>query len=179
MSKGKDTNINPKSGRVEFKDNAERVDIAVLLHDIRSVYNVGSMFRTSDAVGVSKIYLSGTSPTPLDRFGNKRKDLAKVALGAEDYVPWEQIEDPLVLIKKLRKEGYKIIAVEQSSEAVDYKEIKIDGPTLFVFGNEVDGVVKDILKEADIITEIPMRGDKESLNVSVSFGIAMFRILNI
>lgn len=177
MNKGKDKNNIPKGE--ESEKIAERLEIAVLLNDIRSVYNVGSMFRTADAVGVSKIFLSGTSPTPLDRFGNKRKDLAKVALGAEDYVPWEQIEDPLALIGRLGKEGYKIIAVEQSQKAVDYKEIRIDTPTLFIFGNEVGGVTKDILEKADTITEIPMRGDKESLNVSVSFGIAMFRILNI
>lgn len=140
------------------------------------------MFRTSDALGISKIYLSGYTPSPLDRFNRKRSDLAKVALGAENNVSWTVAEDNIKLIKKLKKEGYKIIAIEQAENSVDYKDIdleKIDSPVLIIFGNEVEGVDKDMLKLSDIIAEIPMKGKKESLNVSVSFGIALFRILNV
>lgn len=153
-------------------------EIYVLLHDIRSVHNVGSMFRTSDALGVHKIYLTGYTPTPLDRFGNKRKDIAKVALGAEESVSWEYIEDPIGLIAQLKQKGVRVVSVEQDDRSVDYKEIKIEEPTLFVFGNEVQGVEKSVLELSDMVAEIPMRGKKESLNVSVSFGVVLFRIFD-
>jgi tRNA G18 (ribose-2'-O)-methylase SpoU len=147
----------------------------VLLHNIRSVYNVGAIFRTADAVGVSKIYLSGYTPTSLDRFGRERKDFAKCALGAEKTVPWEYIESPIKLIKKSKIKGFKIIAVEQSEKSVDYKKVKLTNKTLVILGNEVEGVENEILKLSDTIAEIPMRGLKESLNVSVSAGIVLFR----
>jgi 23S rRNA (guanosine2251-2'-O)-methyltransferase len=151
----------------------------ILLHDIRSVHNVGSIFRTSDALGITKIFLTGHTPTPLDRFGNPRKDFAKVALGAEKTVPWEYSENAEDVILKLKKEGLRIVAIEQSPAAVDYKKIVVDRDTLFIFGNEVEGVSKNILELADAIAEIPMKGAKESLNISVAFGAAMFRILNV
>ncbi len=161
-----------------MKKNINR-DIAVLLHDIRSTHNVGSIFRTSDALGVSKIYMSGYTPTPLDKFNRARKDIAKVSLGAEKTIPWEYNEDPKKIIKKLKKDGFTVIAIEQSESSVDYKKVKIEYPVLFVVGNEVDGVDKKILSVCDVIAEIPMKGEKESLNVSVAFGVAVSRILNI
>lgn len=136
------------------------------------------MFRTSDALGISKMYLTGHTPTPLDRFGNKRKDVAKVALGAEESVSWEYHEDPLPLIKELKEKGIKVISVEQHANAVDYKSVSVTEPTLFVFGNEVQGVSDELLKLSDTIAVIPMKGKKESLNVSVSFGIALYRMLD-
>jgi len=154
-------------------------EIAVLLHDIRSTHNVGSIFRTSDALGVNKIYLSGYTPTPIDKYNRARKDIAKVALGAEKDISWEYTEDPKTLIKKLKGEGYQVVAIEQDKKSLDYKKIKIKKPVLFVVGNEVDGVEKSILSLCDTIAEIPMRGNKESLNVSVAFGIALARILNL
>ncbi|MDO8575447.1 MAG: TrmH family RNA methyltransferase [bacterium] len=150
----------------------------VLLHDIRSVHNVGSIFRTADGAGISKIYLSGCSPTPLDRFGQPRKDFIKVSLGAEKSVAWEYIDDPIKLIKDLKKE-VKIVAVEQDEKSLSYLELKDkikNSSTLYIFGNEVGGVPKDILKYADYIAEIPMKGDKESLNVSVTAGIILFSL---
>src|SRR3989338_2570883 len=107
----------------------------LIIHDIRSVTNVGAMFRTADAAGINKIYLTGYTPTPLDRFGRIRKDMAKSALGAEKFVFWEYKKSLLALL--------------------------------------------NILKKCDVIVEIPMRGKKESLNVSVACGIALFRILGI
>lgn len=154
-------------------------EVAVLLHDIRSTHNVGSIFRTSDAFGISKIYLSGYTPTPTDKYGRARKDIGKVSLGAEKSIPWEHNEDPKVIIKKLKKSGYQIICVEQDSKSVDYKKLKIKFPVLFVMGNEVLGVDKKILKLCDYIVEIPMKGEKESLNVSVAFGVALSRMLNV
>lgn len=153
--------------------------IAVLLHNIRSVHNVGSIFRTAEALGLNKIYFSGFTPTPVDRFGRIRKDFAKVALGAEQTMSWEVVESEEKIINKLKKENYTVIALEQNRNSVDYKKVRINSRALFVLGNEVDGISKEILKLCDVIAEIPMSGEKESLNVSVAFGIALFRILNI
>ncbi|MFA6338583.1 MAG: TrmH family RNA methyltransferase [Candidatus Paceibacterota bacterium] len=151
----------------------------LILHNIRSVYNVGAIFRTADALGISKIFLTGYTPAPLDRFGRIRKDVSKSALGAEKNVPWEQFENIGTLIKKLKSEKVFLVAIEQDERSVDYKKAKIKYPTAFILGNEVEGLTKNILDKSDLICEIPMRGKKESLNVSVSAGVALFRILNI
>lgn len=158
-----------------MKSRARGREAYLLLHDIRSVYNVGAIFRTADAVGVSKIYLTGYSPTPLDRFNRPRADLAKSALGSELTVPWEYAKTPRPLLAKLRKEGFEIISVEQAPNAVDYKKTKPRRKSLIIFGNEVLGIPKVIIKKSDAIAEIPMKGKKESLNVSVSAGIVLFR----
>lgn len=155
----------------------KKEDVYVVLNDIRSIHNVGSIFRTADAVGVSKIFLTGYTPTPLDRFGRPRKDLAKVALGAEKSLPWEYEKNVLALIKKLKKDGVFVVAIEQSPRSMHYKKISIKYPVAFIYGNEVDGISGDILKECDVIAEIPMAGKKESLNVSVSAGITLFGML--
>lgn len=153
----------------------------LVLDSIRSTHNVGSIFRTADALGLKEIILCGTTPAPLDRFGRERKDLAKVALGAEKEIPWKYEKNILSLIKKLKKENYKIIAIEQNPKSIDYKKVKINNYSkiAFILGEETKGISAEILKLADIIAEIPMRGKKESLNVSVAFGVALFRILNI
>ena len=148
----------------------------VILDNIRSVYNVGSIFRTSDALGVDKIYLCGVTPTPTDRFGRARKDLAKVALGAEKDISWEYAKDTKEIIRKLKKSGFQIIAVEQEKKSQDFKKIKPKYPVAIVMGNEVEGIDKKTLALCDEIAEIPMIGNKESLNVSVSFGIAGYEI---
>ncbi len=154
-------------------------EIAVLLHNIRSTHNVGSIFRTADALGVSKIYLSGFSPTPLDKYKRERKDIAKVALGAEKNISWEYIDSPVNLIKKLKTKKFQIISLEQSSDSVDYKKVKAKSPVLFIVGSELSGIDPKILKLSDVVAEIPMNGKKESLNLSVAFGVALFRILDI
>ena len=162
-------------------------EIYLILHNIRSVYNVGSIFRTADTAGVSKIFLTGYTPAPKDRFGRERKDISKVALGAEKNIEWEKIKNIGTLIKKLKKEKFFIIGVEQSKKSVDYKKISArggpafgwKGGLVFIFGNEVKGISKSILDKCDIITEIPMKGKKESLNVSVSAGVVLFRILSV
>ncbi len=154
-------------------------EIVVLLHDIRSTHNVGSIFRTCDALGVSKIYLSGYTPAPTDKYGRARSDIAKVALGAEKTIPWESVFSPVNLIKKFKKNKYQIIALEQTKGSVDYKKVKVRQPVLFIVGNEVTGVSEKLLSLSDVIAEIPMKGNKESLNVSVAFGVALFRLLNI
>lgn len=151
----------------------------LILHNIRSVENVGAMFRTADAAGISEIYLTGYTPAPIDRFGRKRKDLAKSALGAEEYVKWEQKKSLPTLMRGLKQEGFYFIAIEQDKKSVDYKKIKIKSKNAFLVGTEVSGIPKSILKKCDVIAEIPMRGKKESLNVSVALGIALFRICNL
>lgn len=156
-----------------------------ILYNIRSLYNVGSIFRTADAAGFKKIYLCGITPTPTDRLGNKRKDLSKVALGAEDYLEWEKIGNSpspnatIYLIKKLRSDGYKIMAIEQDKRSIPYYKSSVvsrKSPVALIVGDEVRGLPQSILKLADYILEIPMHGKKESLNVSVAFGIVSFSI---
>jgi 23S rRNA (guanosine2251-2'-O)-methyltransferase len=154
-------------------------EVIVILDNIRSTFNVGSIFRTADALGVKTLILGGTTPAPVDRFGRARADIAKVALGAEKSVGWKYEKNILKSIKKLKKEGYQIIAVEQAKNSVDYKKVKIKNKVAFIMGEEVKGINKNILKMADVVAEIPMRGQKESLNVSVAFGVALFRILNV
>lgn len=154
-------------------------EIFVLLHDIRSTHNVGSVFRTADALGVNKIYLSGYTPTPIDKFNKPRKDVAKVALGAEKTIRWEYVKNPVKIIEQLKKEKFQIVALEQSDKSVDYKKVKIKYPVLFLVGNEVEGISKNLLSMSDIMAEIPMEGSKESLNVSVAFGVGLFRMIGV
>jgi tRNA G18 (ribose-2'-O)-methylase SpoU len=151
-------------------------EVSIILHDIRSSENVGSIFRTADAAGASKIYLSGYTPAPLDRFGRKNAKLAKTALGAEEFVPWEAKEDIFLLIEKLKGDGAVIVAVEQSPRSIAYKDFILEQPTAFIFGNEVDGLPERVLGEADKVLEIPMHGRKESLNVAVAAGIVLFAL---
>ena len=154
-------------------------EIYILLHNIRSTHNVGSIFRTADALGVTKIYLSGYTPTPTDRFGRQRKDVAKVSLGAEQYLSWEYVSVPEKIIKDLKKKKFQIVGLEQGKDSIDYKKAKIRFPVLFIVGNEVEGIDRKILSLCDVVAEIPMKGKKESLNVSVAFGVALFRMLGI
>lgn len=153
--------------------------VCLLLHNIRSVHNVGSIFRTAESSGIEKVYLTGYTPSPLDAFGTPRKDMTKVALGAEKSVAWEYRKTPAAIIKKMKEEGGEVIALEQSVRSVDYKKIQVTKPTLIILGNEPKGISKALLAHADIVAEIPMKGKKESLNVSVAAGIFIYRLLGI
>lgn len=175
----------------------KKLEIVVLLHNIRSIHNVASMFRTADAAGVKKIYLCGITPGPLDRFGKILPQFAKVSLGAEKSVKWEKVKDTSKLIDTLRKDGYKILAVEQSKKSIPYYRFQPFGSAqgknklALIFGNEVRGLPASILKKSDKILEIPMSGvmvrqahhprhsrqGKESLNISVAFGIIIYSLL--
>lgn len=148
----------------------------IILHDIRSNYNVGSIFRTADAVGVAKIFLTGYTPVPVDRFDRINKELAKTALGAEKTVAWEQDKKVQKLFTYLKKEKVFLVAVEQSPRSINYKKIPSRKNIAFIFGNEVHGLSPSILKQCDCIAEIPMYGSKESLNVSVAVGIVLFSL---
>lgn len=147
---------------------------SVILHDIRSNYNVGAIFRTSDAVGVSKIYLTGFTPTPIDRFGRVVAEISKTALGAEEFVAWEKAEDILILIEKLKKAGMTVVAVEQSKDSVLLPDFKVPDKVVYILGSETEGLSEEILEKVDIILELPMLGKKESLNVSVTAGVVLF-----
>lgn len=148
----------------------------IILHNIRSAYNVGSCFRTADGAGVNKIYLTGYTPDPIDRFGRKRGDIAKVALGAEEGVPWEHFDSIEDLISSLKQEGKNVVAVEQNN-ASDYQTVDVGEKPVFIFGNEVEGIEESVLELADSIIEIPLHGMKKSLNVSVAVGIVLFKFL--
>lgn len=162
------------------KQNTKQENI-LIIHDVRSVVNVGAMFRTADAAGVKKIYLTGYTPHPIDRFGRKRGDFAKSALGAEDFVIWEAKKNILPLIVKLKSDGFQIIAIEQDKKSIDYRKINkgknLKNKNAFIAGPEVTGIPKNILEKCDVIAEIPMLGKKESLNVSVATGIVLFASL--
>lgn len=151
----------------------------LILHDIRSAQNVGSLFRTADAAGISKIYLSPVCATPVDRFGRPVGAITKTALGAELTMKWEVYTDISSLIHSLQREGVHVIAIEQSDSAVDYKDVEVPERVAFMLGNEVEGIPPEILDLVDTVAEIPMQGTKESLNVSVAGGIALFRMLNL
>jgi 23S rRNA (guanosine2251-2'-O)-methyltransferase len=165
-------------------------DVVAVLVDIRSVWNVGSMFRTADAAGISKVYLVGFTPTPFDRFGNARADFAKVSLGAEAWVQWEHADSAAWLIRSLKDDGYTVCTIEQSEKAIPYTEFRAADKVALVVGNEVTGLPVDVVASADRILEIPMRGafvrdsshprstgeGKESLNVAVAFGIVAFHV---
>lgn len=167
--------------------------IFLILHNLRSVHNVGSIFRTADAVGIAKIFLTGYTPAPTDRFGREVKDFAKTALGAQNSVPWESARDIVALISKLKKQNVKLVALEQDRKSVHYKKFKPKFPLALIVGNEVRGLSPAILKKCDAIIEIPMRGamvrqahhprnrkavsGKESLNVSVATGVALYQLM--
>lgn len=148
--------------------------IYLVLHNIRSTYNVGAIVRTADGVGVEKVYLCGHTPAPTDRFGRKRKDIAKTALGAEDAVVWEHREDVATLIKELQSRGVQVIAIEQHKDSVPYTELSGHTPVALLVGPEVMGIEEEVLALCDRIAEIPMHGTKESLNVSVAAGVVLY-----
>lgn len=158
----------------------------IIAHNIRSAYNVGSIFRTADGAGVGKIYLTGYSPAPAEK--NKtheeplyvtraQKMIAKTALGAEKNIPWEKEKNISRCLEKLKREGIKIVALEQSARSVDYREFKQSFPLALIVGNEVRGIDKKILARCDAIIDIPMNGKKNSLNVAVALGIATYEML--
>lgn len=158
--------------------------ILVILNNIRSSENVGSIFRTCDAVGVSKIILCGYTPAPVDRFGRENKRLTKASLGAEKFMEWEKAESLREVVEKLKIEKFRVVGIEQDEKAIDYRKIKkFSNPKsrilnlALVFGNEVEGLSKGDLKLCDVIAEIPMRGKKESLNVAVAVGIILSSLI--
>ena len=154
------------------------MNVVLILDSLRSVHNVGSIFRTAECSGiVNKIFLCGTTPTPVDAYGRKRKDLSKVALGAENSIEWEHSNSVLDVVDACKDKGLKVISLEQAKGSVDYRQ-KIESETVcLIVGNEVNGVAEEVLSISDYIFEISVTGvTKESLNVSVALGIALFSL---
>lgn len=156
--------------------------LILILHDIRSAHNVGSMFRTADGAGVDEIVLSGYSPVPPKKdalyLTDADKALQKTALGAEESMVWKKVTSLTRFVNQLRKEGYEIVALEQATGSIDYRQYRGKHKIALIVGNEVGGVAGKVLKNCDVILEIPMRGKKNSLNVSVATGIALYQILS-
>ncbi len=150
----------------------------LILENLRSVENTASIFRTAEGLGVAKIICVGTTPTPVDRFGRVRPDFAKVSLGAEKTLDWECRKNISEVIDELKSQEFKIISLEQHPKAKKLKSgDKEQGLFALIVGNEVDGVSKEALDASDEIVEIDMLGSKESLNVSVATGVALFVLL--
>jgi len=153
----------------EFKQ-VEKTPICIVLDNVRSLNNIGSVFRTADAFLIEKIYLCGITATP------PHKDIHKTALGATDSVAWEHRESTLELLEELREEGYTSLAVEQAENAVMLNDFKVEENKKYalIFGNEVKGVSQEVVSASDLVLEIPQYGTKHSLNISVSVGVVVW-----
>jgi tRNA G18 (ribose-2'-O)-methylase SpoU len=153
----------------EYK-NSKKIPVCIILDNVRSLNNVGSCFRTADAFLIKKMYLTGLTGKPPSR------DIERTALGATDSVEWKYVKNIKKLIIQLKKEGWKIILVEQTDKSINLKDFKplIPEKYVFIFGNEVFGVSEDALKEANVALEIPQFGTKHSFNISISIGIILW-----
>lgn len=145
----------------------------VILHNIRSAYNVGAIFRTADGAGVKKIFLTGYTPAPIDRFGRVQAEIEKTSLGASTIVSWQQ-GDFKEIVGELQKNGIEVVAIEQAKDSISLSDFAPAKDVAYIFGNEVTGIEAVDLALIDTIVDIPMRGEKESLNVSVAAGIVMY-----
>lgn len=168
----KNSELNRKSV-AEFKDS-EKTPLLIILDNIRSLNNIGSVFRTADAFLVQKIYLCGITAQPPHR------EIQKTALGATDAVDWEYVEDTVTLSRKLKQQGIHVCAIEQAEDAVMLNDFKPEkGKTYaIIFGNEVKGVQQDVVSESDTVLEIPQFGTKHSLNISVSCGVVVWDLFS-
>ena len=165
--------LNRELGRIsadEYRSTRPRSGIVLVLDNVRSAHNVGSAFRTGDAFGVDKVYLCGICPVP------PSPELRKVALGAEEVIPSEHVEDAVALVRQLQASGYTVIAVEQTVNSVKLDAFHSEPGRKYalVFGNEVDGVQQEVVDACDFSLEIPQCGTKHSLNVSVSVGVVLW-----
>ena len=146
--------------------------IILLAHNIRSLWNVGSFFRTADSFAVEKIYLTGYTATP------PRREISKTAINAEEWVPWHYEKDPLAIIDSLKKDGWRILGLEQSKNSVDLSSYQPSEKECLILGHEILGIPEELLAVCDATVEIPMHGKKESLNVAVAAGIALHHLRN-
>nr|WP_321414443.1 TrmH family RNA methyltransferase [uncultured Allomuricauda sp.] len=157
---------------VDSFKKAEKSPIIIIMDNVRSLNNIGSVFRTADAFLVKKIYLCGITATP------PHKDIRKTALGATESVDWEYRTDTLELVEELKEEGVSVVSVEQAENAVMLNDFCMDstGTIALVFGNEVKGVSQDVVSASDTVLEIPQFGTKHSLNISVSAGVVVWDV---
>lgn len=158
--------------------------VVLIAHNVRSCLNVGSMLRTADGLGVEHVYLTGYTPYPILKQDPRIPHLArqisnrinKSALGAENMVPWSHVEDINTVVSKLRKQGYAIVGLEQAEDSVPLYKFHSSKPIALIVGREVEGIEPAVLEQCDQTVEIPMRGRKESFNVSVAAAIALYHI---
>ncbi|MBL8231234.1 MAG: RNA methyltransferase [Bryobacterales bacterium] len=155
----------------EAYQGMDRLPVSVLLDNVRSLYNVGSFFRTADAAAVEKLYLCGITGTP------PKKALTKTALGSEEHVPWEHSWQPLEVARSLHDRGFELAAIETSVHAVDVFDWQPRFPVCLVFGHETDGVQPELLALCDTHIRIPMLGRKHSLNVATAGGVVIYELL--
>ncbi|MBE2280634.1 MAG: RNA methyltransferase [Ignavibacteriaceae bacterium] len=161
--------ISQNRANLEGLSELKRMPVVVLLNSIRSAYNVGSVFRTSDGAMIEKLYLCGYTTSP------ENKDVLKTALGSDKSIPWEYVKEAEGVISSYKDRGYKIVALELTDTSVPYYKISSDDfPFLLIIGNEITGVSQNLLDMCDFSIEIPQFGIKQSLNVAVAYGIALF-----
>jgi len=160
-------NVKSKPSKEEFS-RMKRSPIYLILDNIRSLYNVGAMFRTADACLVEKIYLCGITGTP------PRKEIDKTALSTVEFVPWEYREDVVELCKELKEQGTQLVALEQCYESVDYRKTDYSFPLALIVGHEIEGVNDQALKLCDMAISLPMLGMANSLNVATACGISLY-----
>jgi 23S rRNA (guanosine2251-2'-O)-methyltransferase len=161
------------------QESKHKRNIVLILDNIRSVHNVGSLFRTAECFGVQKLYLCGTTPMPVDRFGRSRPDMAKVALGAQTSLPWEYSNTTESALEQCREIGMQIVALEQADNAVRLNslgECLTQNTVALVLGTETIGLSPEILSMCDYIAEIPQWGEKESFNVSIAGAMALYEL---
>lgn len=154
-------------------DDLPRLPIYILVENIRSVHNVGSVFRTADGIGATHLFLTGYTAHP------PRQDLEKVSLGAELSVSWSHHQIPMEAIVKMKNKNIQLVSLEQTRQSVSMYEFDWQFPVCFLLGNEVSGITEELLSEVDGHVEIPMHGIKQSLNVSVACGVAGYEIARV
>lgn len=166
--------VGKKRISLEESKTIKRKPIYVVCDNIRSIFNVGSIFRTSDAALIEKLYLTGYTPHP------PRPEIEKVALGSTGSVQWEYVKNPIEVIDKMRNEGIKIACLEIAEKSRMYYELsKSDFPLCMIVGNELTGVSNELINLSDFSIEIPQFGFKHSMNVSVAYGIAVFEMVKV
>lgn len=166
--------ISKNRSTLETIHKVKKLPVYVILNSIRSNYNVGSIFRTSDGAMIEKLYLCGYTPHP------PKREILKTALGSTESVSWEYISDPKEVIKKLKKRNVKIVSLELTDSSKPYYEIDPnDFPICLLIGNEITGVSQELIDMCDYSIEIPQYGIKQSLNVAVAYGIAIFELRKI
>jgi len=158
--------------------------IVLIAHNIRSSYNVGSLLRTADGLGIKKVYLTGNTPYPLKlndgrlphAAAKQHKDISKTALGAETTIDWQHVTDVVEVIQHLTDDGYAICALELTAESIPINKYKPPKRCALILGNELSGVPKELLSLSQVSLEIPMYGKKESFNVAVAAAIALYQL---
>jgi len=152
-------------------DEIRKLPVSVLLENVRSMYNVGSFFRTADAAGIEALHLCGFTGYP------PKKEISKTALGADETVPWDHTREAMDRVKELRSRGYEIAAIETSTRSVDLFDWVPHFPVCLLFGHEVDGLTEPLREFADTHVRIPMLGQKHSLNVATAGGVVIYELL--